>query len=93
MTTPAKPTTTVKAAAGGSFLIEERTPQEVFTPEDFNDEQRQIAETASRYAASRGGALPATFRPASTAAHAPLISKLGSPSMLIYGPCDIAMPQ
>ena len=42
--------TTVKAAAGGSFLLEERTPQEIFTPEDFNDEQRQIAETASNFA-------------------------------------------
>src|SRR6201997_5001618 len=42
--------TTVKAAAGGSFLLEERTPQEVFTPEDFNDEQRQIAETAGNFA-------------------------------------------
>ncbi|WP_263416251.1 acyl-CoA dehydrogenase family protein [Terriglobus albidus] len=51
MTTPAsQPTTTVKAAAGGSFLLEERTPQEVFTPEDFNDEQRLIAETASNFA-------------------------------------------
>ncbi len=44
------PATTVKAAAGGSFLLEERTPQEVFTPEDFNDEQRQIAETAGNFA-------------------------------------------
>src|ERR1700761_1874586 len=44
------PKTTVKAAAGGSFLLEERTPQEVFTPEDFNDEQRQIAETAGNFA-------------------------------------------
>jgi len=44
------PKTQVKAAAGGSFLLEERTPQEVFTPEDFSDEQRQIAETASEFA-------------------------------------------
>ncbi len=51
MATPAThPKTTVKAAAGGSFLLEERTPQEVFTPEDFNDEQRQIAETATNFA-------------------------------------------
>lgn len=51
MATPATgQTTTVKAAAGGGFLLEERTPQEVFTPEDFNDEQRQIAETASNFA-------------------------------------------
>src|SRR5437867_11715242 len=30
---------------GGSFLIEERTPSEIFTPEDFNEEHRMIAET------------------------------------------------
>ncbi len=45
-----QPTSSIKAAAGGSFLLEERTPQEVFTPEDFTDEQRQIAETASEFA-------------------------------------------
>jgi alkylation response protein AidB-like acyl-CoA dehydrogenase len=42
--------TQIKAAAGGSFLIEERAPAEVFTPEDFTDEQKQIAETASEFA-------------------------------------------
>ncbi len=35
-----------KVYAGGSFLIEERTPEEVFTPEDFTDEHRMIAEAA-----------------------------------------------
>src|SRR5258708_2857181 len=29
---------------GGSFLIEDRTADEVFTPEDFNEEHRMIAE-------------------------------------------------
>jgi alkylation response protein AidB-like acyl-CoA dehydrogenase len=37
---------TAKQARGGSFLIEERDPQDVFTPEDFTDEHRQIAKTA-----------------------------------------------
>jgi butyryl-CoA dehydrogenase len=40
----------VVAAAGGSFLIESRTPAEVFTPEDLNEEQRQIAATAAEFA-------------------------------------------
>ena len=40
----------IVAAAGGSFLIEERAPGEVFTPEDLNEEQRQIAATAARFA-------------------------------------------
>jgi alkylation response protein AidB-like acyl-CoA dehydrogenase len=39
----------VLAAQGGSFLVEDRTPDEVFTPEDFTDEQRMIAETAAEY--------------------------------------------
>jgi len=37
-------------AAGGSFLIETRTPAEIFTPEDLNEEQRQIASTAIQFA-------------------------------------------
>jgi butyryl-CoA dehydrogenase len=40
----------VVAAAGGSFLLETRTPAEVFTPEDLNEEQRQIAATAAQFA-------------------------------------------
>src|SRR5258708_39471576 len=31
---------------GGSFLTEERQPEDVFTPEDFTEEHRQIAKTA-----------------------------------------------
>jgi alkylation response protein AidB-like acyl-CoA dehydrogenase len=38
-----------KIFAGGSFLIEERTPEEVFTPEDFTEEHRMIAETAREF--------------------------------------------
>ena len=37
---------TAKRVKGGSFLTEERQPQDVFTPEDFSEEQRQIAKTA-----------------------------------------------
>ncbi len=38
-----------KIVKGGAFLIEERTPQEVFTPEDFNEEHRMIAETTRQF--------------------------------------------
>jgi alkylation response protein AidB-like acyl-CoA dehydrogenase len=34
---------------GGSFLIEDRAPSEVFTPEDFNEEHRMIAETTRQF--------------------------------------------
>ena len=36
--------------AGGSFLIEERKPEEVFTPEDFSEQHHLIAQTAEDFA-------------------------------------------
>src|ERR687883_592027 len=38
-----------KLIVGGSFLIEERTPEEVFTVEDFTEEHRMIADTARQF--------------------------------------------
>jgi alkylation response protein AidB-like acyl-CoA dehydrogenase len=38
------------AASGGSFLLETRAPEEVFTPEDLTEEHRQIAATAAQFA-------------------------------------------
>ncbi len=35
---------------GGSFLIQERTPDEVFTPEDFTEQHMLIAQTAEEFA-------------------------------------------
>ncbi len=37
------------AAAGGSFLLESRGPQEIFTPEDFTEEHRAIARTTDEF--------------------------------------------
>ena len=34
---------------GGSFLIEEQTPDSIFTPGDFNEEHRMIAETTRQF--------------------------------------------
>jgi alkylation response protein AidB-like acyl-CoA dehydrogenase len=38
-----------KIIVGGSFLIEERTTAETFTPEDFTEEHRMIADTARQF--------------------------------------------
>src|SRR3569623_221129 len=66
----------VVAAKGGSFLIESRTPAEVFTPEDLSEEQRQMAATAAQFAreevlprtaeieAKKAGAVPDLLRKA-----------------------------
>ncbi len=39
-----------KKIGGGSFLLEDRAPDEIFTPEDFTDEHRQIARTTEEFA-------------------------------------------
>ena len=36
--------------SGGSFLLEERRPDEVFTPEDFTDQHQLIGQTAEEFA-------------------------------------------
>ncbi len=46
------------AAAGGSFLLESRTPDEIFTPEDLSEEHRAVASTAAQFA--REEIMPAT---------------------------------
>jgi alkylation response protein AidB-like acyl-CoA dehydrogenase len=38
-----------KLIKGGAFLIEERTPEEIFTPEDFTEEHRMIAGTTRQF--------------------------------------------
>ena len=38
-----------KVVQGGAFLIEQTTPQEIFTPEDFTEEHRMIAETKRQF--------------------------------------------
>ena len=46
-TVSAVPTTKI---SGGSFLIEERVPDDVFTPEDFTDQHLLIAQTTEEFA-------------------------------------------
>ncbi|HUK26537.1 MAG TPA: acyl-CoA dehydrogenase family protein [Terriglobales bacterium] len=40
----------MRKVSGGSCLIEERTPVEVFTPEDFSEQHLLIAQTAEEFA-------------------------------------------
>ena len=46
-TTSAIPTTKI---SGGSFLLEERQTAEVFTPEDFSEQQQMIGQTTEEFA-------------------------------------------
>src|SRR5881396_922241 len=36
--------------SGGSFLLEDRCPEEIFTPEDFSDQHQLIGQTAEEFA-------------------------------------------
>ena len=47
MATTAVPKTRI---SGGSFLLESRQPQEVFTPEDFSEQHRLIGQTTEEFA-------------------------------------------
>ena len=40
---------TFPVVKGGSFLIEEHAPEDVFTPEDFTEEHRMIGQTAEEF--------------------------------------------
>jgi len=42
--------TPAKMLPGGSFLIEERSPNEIFTPEDFSEQHQLIAQTTEEFA-------------------------------------------
>ena len=44
-------TTAERPTKGGEFLIEEGRAAEVFTPEDFSEEQRQLADTIEHFVA------------------------------------------
>ena len=45
MATDTKP----KALQGGEFLIRESAPQDIFIPEEFNEEQHMIAQSAREF--------------------------------------------
>ena len=48
----APPATSTAEIKGGSFLLNDLLPEDIFTPEDFTEEQRQIADTAHQFAAN-----------------------------------------
>jgi len=67
----------IVAAPGGSFLLETRTPAEIFTPEDLNEEQRQIASTAAQFARDEILPLAAAIEAKEPGAMKSLIRKAG----------------
>ncbi len=50
MATMTAPSSAIKRIPGGAFLIMDGAPEDCFFPEDFSEEQRQIAQTTAEFA-------------------------------------------
>jgi butyryl-CoA dehydrogenase len=66
-----------KRVKGGSFLIEDRQPDDIFTPEDFSDEHRQIAKTTVEFTANEVMPMAAEIEAKNFAVTRSLLRKAG----------------
>jgi alkylation response protein AidB-like acyl-CoA dehydrogenase len=73
---------------GGSFLIEERAPGEIFKPEDFSEEHLMIARTAEEYVVNEVRPLEDAMEAKDFEAIRGLIRKAGE-----LGLCSIDIPE
>ena len=73
---------TRKLVKGGSFILEDHRPEDVFTPEDTNDEQRMIAQTAAEFSQKEVIPLDAEIESKSYEVHRKLLRKAGELGLL-----------
>jgi alkylation response protein AidB-like acyl-CoA dehydrogenase len=73
---------TRKILKGGSFILEDHLPEDVFTPEDISDEHRMIAQTAAEFTAKEVMPLDAEIESKSYAVHRALLLKAGELGLL-----------
>ena len=73
---------TRKIVKGGSFILEDHRPEDVFTPEDTNDEQRMIAQTAAEFSQKEVIPLDAEIEKKSYETHRSLMLKAGELGLL-----------
>ncbi|MFY9607136.1 MAG: acyl-CoA dehydrogenase family protein [Blastocatellia bacterium] len=73
---------TRKIVKGGSFILEDHRPEDVFTPEDTNDEQRMIAQTAAEFSQKEVIPLDAEIEKKSYEVHRSLMLKAGELGLL-----------
>ncbi|MFY9610667.1 MAG: acyl-CoA dehydrogenase family protein [Blastocatellia bacterium] len=73
----------VQSPMGGSFLIEDREPSEVFTPEDITDEQRMFARTAEEFLRKEVIPREAEIYAKDYAVHRELMRKAGELGLLM----------
>jgi butyryl-CoA dehydrogenase len=71
-----------KRTAGGSFLLEDLKPEDVFTPEDFSDEHLQIGKTSNDFAMQEIVPLSDEIEAKNFEVHTSLMKKVGELGLL-----------
>src|SRR5205085_10996961 len=72
-----RPAETRKVLRGGSFILEDHRPEDIFAPEDLSDELRMIGQTAAEFAAKEVLPLDAEIESKSYEVHRSLLRKAG----------------
>src|ERR1051325_2740197 len=71
-----------KVLRGGSFILEDHRPEDIFTPEDLSDELRMIGQTAAEFAEKEVLPLDAEIESKSYEVHRALLAKAGELGLL-----------
>jgi alkylation response protein AidB-like acyl-CoA dehydrogenase len=71
-----------KVLRGGSFILEDHRPEDIFTPEDLSDELRMIGQTAAEFAEKEVVPLDAEIESKSYDVHRSLLRKAGELGLL-----------
>src|SRR5262249_10905636 len=73
---------TRKVLRGGSFIVEDHDPRDVFTPEDLSDEHRMIGQTAREFTEKEVMPLDAEIESKDYAVTKELLKKAGELGLL-----------
>src|SRR5262245_7606777 len=71
-----------KVLRGGSFILEDHRPEEIFTPDDISDEHRLIAQTAYEFSEKEVLPLDEELEKKNYAVHRELLKKAGELGLL-----------
>src|ERR1043165_3386737 len=71
-----------KVLRGGSFILEDHRPEDIFTPEDLSDELRMIGQTAAEFSEKEVLPLDAEIESKSYEVHRSLLRKAGELGLL-----------
>ncbi|HKQ04433.1 MAG TPA: acyl-CoA dehydrogenase family protein [Blastocatellia bacterium] len=77
-----RPAESKRVLRGGSFILEDHRPEDIFTPEELSDEMRMIGQTAAEFFEKEVLPLDAEIESKSYAVHRSLLAKAGELGLL-----------